>query len=666
MKKIFTFIAAMATCVSMLATTYTPAPGENVISPLVSGLADGDSIVLSTGTYTEWNSMTFSTKVTIIAAPDAQPVLHWYAIKMSNDFEINGIEMHNVSGDNNLLRTGANVTGTIAIKNCSFSLNAVVTTATPFIYLSSNSVGNLIIDNCVFNANSKDQGAIIYGTSATIGNFSMTNCTANGAGAGYDLAVWVGTCTTAYVDHCTFYNCGTRAIYIATNNSLTSCLVQNCILSNPAAGSNYCIATYAGDVKNCMYYNLNAPRSSNATVTSCVNADPLFVNAANGDFTLSASSPALAAGTDGKAIGDPRWAPQGPSTLAEALAGKTIRRALNDQEYVYVLAVDADKKPTLVKADFEGNIVTNYATDFCSKVGTVGLEMVLSDIALTEDGVLVGCNLENCKFSEPTATNPFNVYGWNEDGTGSVVFTYTKPFWASACWNNGLTGVTMAYKGTLTKGQMLVAGRHGNDLASQRHKQVLIAINDSAVLHATVNEGQSYTGMALPDLQNVNHPDSAKFITLASNKVPQLFEYIDTGVAAAKTETLKGALAASYSGAKGVSVAKKDAADWMIIPAEDGVEILNITAGLASAAQVHNLAAASTVEADFIYAGLTSNGEKVVLMRDASLELINVPASGTNLEDMMMPAEKVVKVIRGGQLIIIRNGEAFNAIGARL
>lgn len=304
MKKIFLFVAAICTSAAINATTITLEPGEDKISGVINTLADGDVIELQTGDYYEWHSLVFTTKVTLKAADGAKPVLHPNVIKIQNDFEANGITFINLSKDNYLLRTGADVAGTIAIKNCNLELNAEVTGPVPYIYLSSNTVGTLVIDNCTFAPNAKTEGPIVYGLTP-VTNFTMTNSTAVACG-GTDLAVYMSKLTNALVDHCTFYNCGKRVLYLY-GESLTTCAVSNCIVANAELADNYCVATYAGTVDNVLYYNTKAPRSSDATVNGCINADPLFVDAVNGDFKLKVGSPAIAAGTDGTNIGDPRW-----------------------------------------------------------------------------------------------------------------------------------------------------------------------------------------------------------------------------------------------------------------------------------------------------------------------------------------------------------------------
>ena len=50
------------------------------------------------------------------------------------------------------------------------------------------------------------------------------------------------------------------------------------------------------------------------TIMNLYAVDPMFVDAANGDFTLMSNSPLIGAGMDGATLGDPRWWPEGVST----------------------------------------------------------------------------------------------------------------------------------------------------------------------------------------------------------------------------------------------------------------------------------------------------------------------------------------------------------------
>ncbi len=68
------------------------------------------------------------------------------------------------------------------------------------------------------------------------------------------------------------------------------------------------------------------------TIMNLYAEDPMFVDAANGDFTLMASSPLIGKGMNGATLGDPRWWPEGVSapTVHMVAAGQnTIMDAVS-------------------------------------------------------------------------------------------------------------------------------------------------------------------------------------------------------------------------------------------------------------------------------------------------------------------------------------------------
>ena len=107
------------------------------------------------------------------------------------------------------------------------------------------------------------------------------------------------------VDHVTIYNfpapdyCG--AIKIENSSNAT---ISNCIVMNPDDIYTKWITpflAYAGaTISNSVYYNCNITSSATATQEDLTQADPMFVDAANGNFQLYAESPAIG-------LGDPRW-----------------------------------------------------------------------------------------------------------------------------------------------------------------------------------------------------------------------------------------------------------------------------------------------------------------------------------------------------------------------
>ena len=143
--------------------------------------------------------------------------------------------------------------------------------------------------------------------------------------------------------------------------------------------------------------------------------------------------------------------------IDEVLKGKTIRRALYDDGIMYVLAVDNAGEPTLLEVDTETHRVINtLPTNHCSV--TNGLK--LSDIALTIDGVLVGCNMEAVTF---TPSNKWKLYKWQKTNSGS----WTGSLWLSHAnnetagnYNNALVGGTFAYEGLSHSGTIVTIARN--------------------------------------------------------------------------------------------------------------------------------------------------------------------------------------------------------------
>ena len=145
--------------------------------------------------------------------------------------------------------------------------------------------------------------------------------------------------------------------------------------------------------------------------------------------------------------------------IDEVLKGKTIRRALYEEGIMYVLAVDNAGEPTLLEIDTETHRVINtLPTNHCSVTSANGLK--LSDIALTIDGVLVGCNMEAVTF---TPSNKWKLYKWHKNNSGS----WTGSLWLSHAnnetagnYNNALVGGTFAYEGLSHSGTIVTTARN--------------------------------------------------------------------------------------------------------------------------------------------------------------------------------------------------------------
>ncbi len=334
MRKLFLLIPALVLAIVTNAaviniTPTSPHSANNLIAAL-QGAADGDVIILADGTYSENNNyIDFNKSVIVQAAEGAHPIVEvecYIKIQNNKDVTIKGIKFDGSKQDGTGINTSSYAhfirvysAGTIDVEDCEFygSANKV------FEVESSSSVANLIVKNCYFHNNSN---TCIYIENTTASNMTVTNSTFANIDATAVSAGIIDTKTaagTVVVDHCTFYDCKAKNTdygVIGHNGSFTSDFtVSNSIF---AWGTMYDKrATYLPSgttVTNCLTCNTNKDTDkwghhSGPTFINCTLQDPLFTDAANGDYSFAGNwvtmnlSPARGAATDGSDLGDPRW-----------------------------------------------------------------------------------------------------------------------------------------------------------------------------------------------------------------------------------------------------------------------------------------------------------------------------------------------------------------------
>ena len=212
--------------------------------------------------------------------------------------------------------------------------------------------------------------------------------------------------------------------------------------------------------------------------------------------------------------------------MAELFAGKTIRRVLYREGLMYVLAVDADKNPTLAVVNPEfGTVEAELATDFCTYVGAEGMK--LSDIAFTAEGVLVGCNKEAVSF---TPSNKWNLYKWEKTAEG-----WTGALWQSHAnnetagnYNNAYVGNTFAYSGTIAEGT--IAATTVTTGSSKAVRYAIYSISDGMVAGALRNQPVGVTELTHgADMKLVVSPrDSMSFILTSSLTAGNEWKIVNT------------------------------------------------------------------------------------------------------------------------------------------
>lgn len=336
MKKLFFFLAAMVLSIAAQAAVITISPtspndADNLRKALNSA-ADGDTIIMETGTYVESNEnyIAFDGKsVTVIAAEGAEVLLQpQVPITITNGgkatlvgIKIDASHLLDIADwySHVIYASDATEGKALIMDGCelyNFKWNKSL------IYSASgNKLALCQITNCYFHDNMK---SCLFFEGESLSELSITNSTFSNVttdvNSYYAAPIDVRNATaTITIDHCTFYNCeAMNTDYGAVKVGLAAANISNSIFVVPKSQSSY-RAIYAPDgssavAKNCLTYNYNASKNgirSACEQIDCIVADPLFEDAANGDFSLMAGSPALTAGTDGGAIGDPNWGKKG-------------------------------------------------------------------------------------------------------------------------------------------------------------------------------------------------------------------------------------------------------------------------------------------------------------------------------------------------------------------
>ena len=295
-------------------------PGEGKLKAAVDAAEDGATIILGDETYEVSTSIEFDVEgLTIIAAEGTKPVIKLVdeggnsSLKLSATTTFNGITFDG----NNITKYPVTSTGTNAstyiFTNCEFKNYVTYAISNP--YSGGTYAESVVIDNCLFH----DGGAAVcfnkrgYNGNAACNSFKMTNTTIYNV----TCSEWVGIIHIAsndeatdaqnevIIDHITMYNFTPNELGGITSRFSENVSITNSIFANPTTNANqYAFRVYgASEVKNTLYHNARIE----GTPTNPINADPLFVNAAENNFDLYANSPAVGAGTNGSNLGDPRW-----------------------------------------------------------------------------------------------------------------------------------------------------------------------------------------------------------------------------------------------------------------------------------------------------------------------------------------------------------------------
>ena len=367
-------------------------PGKQTLAAAVGySVSPGDTIVLADGTYEEPYSFNFDVEgLVVMAAEGAKPEIILTDeggnanLKLDNSTTFDGITFSGSNISKYLIITNGTDASKFIFNNCEFKnyLNYAISDPWTDKYENGRHVDSILINNCLFH----DGGAAInlskYGPEGkhTCDYFEMKNSTIYNISNTGNAAILVssnaentGLQNKVVLDHITIYNYANASYGAIAIRKSSDLQITNSIIANPTSGL-YAFYIYGGTINNTLYYN--ATYDSDATYTACITEDPLFVDAANGNFKLKGNSPAIGKATDGSNLGDPRWGVEEPQFITlttgnndaviAANIGKTvnvkIERSFKANDGYYTLCVPFNMPASVIGKAYSLGTITKHVT----------------------------------------------------------------------------------------------------------------------------------------------------------------------------------------------------------------------------------------------------------------------------------------------------------------
>lgn len=259
------------------------------------------------------------------------------------------------------------------------------------------------------------------------------------------------------------------------------------------------------------------------------------------------------------------------------LVGKTVKRVIAKGDYLYILALNDAKIATVIVYDHKNqSVLRSLGTAYCT-----GTHTALSDIALTDDGYLVGCARDVAALASVSVL----FYKWDNDANG--IATGEANHWnvtsQGGNWGTNDSGETMAYVGTTTNGYIYYSSKSNT---TNTIRWCRLTINSKGqigeALYNMPVTGLDYTTISSPRMF-ASPFDREKFIVngTAANASEVSFVSATRGQAELASSTSLMPKAAAHT-----DIFKVNDYVYMVGANETGVVLADITAGLANAKAV--------------------------------------------------------------------------------
>ncbi len=284
----------------------------------------------------------------------------------------------------------------------------------------------------------------------------------------------------------------------------------------------------------------------------------------------------------------------------QPLADKTIRRIIAQNDRIYVLALDAEKQPTIVVIDPLTKTHINVSTAGMVKPSKINKAdearlLACSDIQVSQDGYLLATNLAETNAS---GTGEVTIYKWEKDAAGLP--TGDPAVWirsqASGSHTNAYTGETFAYAGTITTGNAYLSAELLSTAANV-YFAVIPVIEGTATVRAfshstppgrgfmkrkTLGDGYRFT---------ISPISSDRIIVTGSGTSETLAEFPFVKKGATSSADVPTSLGLRKD-ITHINFFKYAGAIYATVPTAEGVALIDITKGVANATVVTTIGTA--------------------------------------------------------------------------